>query len=132
MEAVLKEFLSKILDKLAGEVIEKAGILFSDLPGEITKLEAMIQDLSLDAKSRLNRDSSAAGQLEKELKDIMYDTDDIYDLWQIMEGEVDSLSSTATPETFSPWRNIAKKLSSFQSHAVAHAHIGGNIKKLNG
>ncbi|XP_062213650.1 putative disease resistance RPP13-like protein 1 [Phragmites australis] len=133
MAAVLDAFASKLADILVGMAKAEVEMLLG-VPGEITKLETTLGDLSsilADADRRRIRDS-AAERWVRELKDVMYDADDILDLCQIMEGGVDPSSSSTAPKSSSRSRcfNIPAMFSCFRNPVVAH-EIGRKILALN-
>lgn len=131
MAAVLDAFVSKLAQILAGMAKEEVEMLLG-VPGEITKLETTLGDLSsilADAERRRIRDS-AVERWVRELKDVMYDADDILDLCQIMEGGEDPLSSPAAPKTSSGCCNISTMLFCFRNPVVAH-EIGRKIQAVN-
>jgi hypothetical protein len=122
------------VDILTGMAKDEVEMLLG-VPGEITKLETTLDDLSsilADAERRRIRDS-AAERWVRELKDVMCDADDILDLYHIMEGGEDpsSSSSMAAPKTTSKWcGGIRKMFSCFRNPVVAH-EIGRKIQALN-
>jgi len=131
MAAVLDAFASKLAGVLVGMAKEKVEMLLG-VPGEITKLETTLGDLSsilADAERRRIR-SSAAERWVKELKDVMYDADDILDLCQIMECGEDPSSSVSAPKSTSGCWNISKTFYCFRNPVVAH-EIGRKIQALN-
>ncbi|CAL4918457.1 unnamed protein product [Urochloa decumbens] len=129
MAVVLDAFASKLTDILMGMAKEEVEMLLG-VPGEITKLETTLGDLSSilgDAERRRIRDS-AVERWVRELKNVMYDADDILDLCRIMEGGEDpTSSSSATPKTNSRCWNL---FFCFRNPVVAH-EIGKKIKALN-
>jgi len=132
MASVLDAFASKLAGVLVGMAKEKVEMLLG-VPGEITKLETTLGDLSsilADAERRRIR-SSAAERWVKEPKDVMYDADDILDLCQVMQGSgEDPSSSIAAPKTSSGCWNIPKMFFCSRSPVVAH-EIGKKIQALN-
>ncbi|CAL4943781.1 unnamed protein product [Urochloa decumbens] len=129
MAVVLDAFAAKLAGILVGIAKEEVEMLLG-VPGEITKLETTLGDLSSilgDAERRRLRDS-AVERWVRELKDVMYDADDILDLCRIMEGGEDPMSSsTAAPKTNSRCWNL---FFCFRNPVVAH-EIGKKIKALN-
>ncbi|CAL4918454.1 unnamed protein product [Urochloa decumbens] len=129
MVVVLDAFASKLTDILMGMAKEEVEMLLG-VPGEITKLETTLGDLSSilgDAERRRIRDS-AVERWVRELKDVMYDADDILDLCRIMEGGEDPTSSSpAAPKTRSWCWNL---FFCFRNPVVAH-EIGKKIKAFN-
>ncbi|KAL6637113.1 hypothetical protein ACP70R_024685 [Stipagrostis hirtigluma subsp. patula] len=127
MAAVLDAFASKLVDIMAGMAKDEVEMLLG-VPGEITKLETTLGDLSSilgDAERKRLRDK-ATERWVRELKDVMYDADDIFDLYQIMEGGGDPSSSTAAPKpTFDLYQIMEDVLL-----LLAH-EIGKKIQALN-
>ncbi|CAL4935322.1 unnamed protein product [Urochloa decumbens] len=132
MAAVLDAFAYKLADILMGMAKEEVEMLLG-VPGEITKLETTLGDISsilADAERRRIRDS-AVERWVRELKDVMYDADDILDLCQIMQGEEDpSLSTPARKTTSGCCLDISKMFYCFHNPVVAH-EIGRKIQALN-
>ncbi|CAL4935318.1 unnamed protein product [Urochloa decumbens] len=131
MAAVLDAFASKLAGILAGMAKEEVEMLLG-VPSEITKLETTLGDLSSilgDAERRRIRDS-AVERWVRDLKDVMYDADDILDLCQIMEGGEDPSSLAAAPESTSRCWKILKMCFCFRNPAAAH-EIGRKIQALN-
>ncbi|KAK3149691.1 hypothetical protein QOZ80_3AG0221000 [Eleusine coracana subsp. coracana] len=95
-----------------------------DVPGEITKLETTLGDLSsiLADAERRRICSTAVERWVRELKDAMYDVDDILDLCLIMEGGgEDPTASAAAPKTKPrSWKKIPTKLFCFRNPVAAH------------
>ncbi|TVU45628.1 hypothetical protein EJB05_05119 [Eragrostis curvula] len=131
MAAVVDAFASKLVDILAGMAKEEVEMLLG-VPGEITKLETTLGDLSSilgDAERRRIRDKSTERWV-RELKDVMYDADDILDLCQIMEGEQDPSASKAAAKSTSRCWKMPSMFFCFRNPAVAH-EIGKKIQALN-
>lgn len=136
MAVVLGAFASKLTGILMGIAKEEVEMLLG-VPGEITKLETTLGDLSAimaDAEMAHIR-SSAVERWVRELKDAMYDVDDILDLCQIMEeaGGDEDLAPTATAASSSRhcyFKIPAKKFFCFRNPVAAH-EIGRKIKALN-
>jgi len=127
MAAVLDAFVSKLAQILAGMAKEEVEMLLG-VPGEITKLETTLGDLSsilADAERRRIRDS-AVERWVRELKNVMYDADDILDLCHIMEAGEDPLSAAAAPKTTSGCWDIPKMFFCFRNPVAAH-EIGRKI-----
>ena len=125
MVAVLDAFAAKLAIILAGMAKTELEMLLG-VPGEITKLEATLGDLSritADAeRRRIHNPDSGAEEWVGELKDVMYDADNILDLCQIMEGEDASKAPSGC------W-NIPMLLC-FHNPVAAHK-IGKKIQALN-
>ncbi|CAL4918460.1 unnamed protein product [Urochloa decumbens] len=131
MAAVLDAFASKLADILMGMAKEEVEMLLG-VPGEITKLETTLGDISSilgDAERRRIRDS-AVERWVRELKDVMYDADDILDLCQIMEGGEDPSSLGVVPKRTSRCWKIPKMCFCFRNPVAAH-EIGRKIQALN-
>ncbi|TVU45638.1 hypothetical protein EJB05_05129 [Eragrostis curvula] len=132
MAAVVDAFASKLVDTLAGMAKEEVEMLLG-VPGEITKLETTLGDLSSilgDAERRRIRDKSTERWV-RELKDVMYDADDILDLCQMMEGEQDPPASTSSaPKATSRCWKMPSMFFCFRNPVVAH-EIGKKIQELN-
>ncbi|KAK3149690.1 hypothetical protein QOZ80_3AG0220980 [Eleusine coracana subsp. coracana] len=131
MAAVLGAFASKLAFIMMGMAKEKVEMLLG-VPGEITKLQTTMGDLSriLADADRTRIQGSATEGWVRELKDAMYDADDILDLCQIMEcGEDPTTTTAATPKTISRRWNI-QKFFCFRHPVVAH-EIGKKIQALN-
>ena len=133
MAALPDEFASKLVGILAGMVKEEVEMLLG-VPGEMTKLETTLRDLSrilADAERRRIRDRNSATEgWVKELKDAMYDADDVLDLCQLMEGGDDPPTPSAR-KTASRWCcEIPKTFFCFCNPIVAH-EIGRKIQAIN-
>ncbi|CAN6298210.1 unnamed protein product [Urochloa humidicola] len=131
MAVVLDVFASKLADILMGMAKDEVEMLLG-VPGEITKLETTLGDLSSilgDAEKRRIRDS-AVERWVRELKDVMYDADDILDLCQIMECGEDPSTSTAATKTASGCWDISKMFFCFRNPVVAR-EVGRKIQALN-
>ncbi|CAN6318632.1 unnamed protein product [Urochloa humidicola] len=127
MAAVLDSFPSKLADILMGMAKEEVEMLLG-VPGEITKLETTLGDISSilgDAERRRIRDS-AVERWVRELKDVMYDADDILDPCQIMEGGEDPSSLGVVPKRTSGWCKIPKMCFCFRNPIAVH-EIGRKI-----
>ena len=134
MAALPDEFASKLVGILAGMVKEEVEMLLG-VPGEMTKLETTLRDLSrilADAERRRirDRDSATEGWV-KELKDAMYDADDVLDLCQLMDGRDDPSTPISAPKNSSRWCcEIPKMFFCFRNPVVAH-EIGRKIQAIN-
>jgi hypothetical protein len=127
MSAVLDAFATKLVGILAGMAKDELEMLLG-VPGEITKLEVNLGDLSrilAEADRRSIRDSAVEGWA-RELKDVMYDADNILDLCKIMEGGEDP----SMPPKSSPWCWSIPLISCFRNPVAAH-EIGKKIQELN-
>nr|QDX18309.1 putative disease resistance protein RGA4 isoform X1 [Cymbidium sinense] len=131
MVLLLDNFMSKCSDTLAGLVMEEATILIG-VKGELqTLLEKMrrIQTLLKDAEKRKFDDSSIDRWLS-ELKDVMYDADDIIDLCRI-EGAQLLTDQNPNSKTSPVCYNFPFVFySCFTSLPLRH-EIGNRIKELN-
>uniref|UniRef100_A0A0E0HB55 NBS-LRR-like resistance protein n=1 Tax=Oryza nivara TaxID=4536 RepID=A0A0E0HB55_ORYNI len=88
MESALVSFALKLGGKIMGMATGKVEKLLG-VPGEITKLETTLGDLRcylVDADNRRSLEE-AVKRWVRELKDVMYDADDILDLCQLVEDE---------------------------------------------
>ncbi|XP_034568424.1 putative disease resistance protein RGA3 isoform X1 [Setaria viridis] len=131
MAALLDQFASKLVGILAGMVKEEVEMLLG-VPGEVTKLETTLRDLSHilgDAERKRIRDKATEGWV-RELKDVMYDADDVLDLCQLMEGGEDPPAPTSAPKTTSRFWDIPKMFFCFRNPVVAH-EIGTKIQAIN-
>ncbi|RCV41419.1 hypothetical protein SETIT_9G134600v2, partial [Setaria italica] len=131
MAELLDEFASKLVGILAGMVKEEVEMLLG-VPGEVTKLETTLRDLSDilgDAERKRIRDKATEGWV-RELKDVMYDADDVLDLCQLMEGGEDPPAPTSAPKTTSRCWDIPKMFFCFRNPVVAH-EIGTKIQAIN-
>ncbi|CAN6171618.1 unnamed protein product [Urochloa humidicola] len=134
MAALLDGLASKLAGILAGMAKEEVEMLLG-VPGEITKLETTLGDLSriladAERKRIRDRDSTTEGWV-RELKDVMYDADDVLDLCQIMEGGEDPLPPTSASKTTSRWfSGIPKMFFCCRNPVVAH-EIGKKIQAIN-
>ena len=126
MAIILSAFVSrfgKLLFDLAKEEVE---MLFG-VPGEINKLQNklhMISEVLADAERRRIKERAIDYWL-KELKDFMYDADDILDLCR-NEADKCSEGSSSTSSVCSPF----PLLPCFRKPLVAH-EIGTKIRELN-
>nr|QDX18311.1 putative disease resistance protein RGA4 isoform X3 [Cymbidium sinense] len=130
MVLLLDNFMSKCSDTLAGLVMEEATILIG-VKGELqTLLEKMrrIQTLLKDAEKRKFDDSSIDRWLS-ELKDVMYDADDIVDLCRI-KGPQLLTDKNPNSKTSPACRDSSSVFSSITSVPLRH-EIGTRIKNLN-
>lgn len=132
MAELLDEFASKLVGILAGMMKEEVEMLLG-VPGEITKLDTTLRDLSrilADAERKRIRNKVTEGWL-KELKDVMYDADDVLDLCQLMEEEgYPPAPTSASKATSSRCWDIPKMFFCFRNPVVAH-EIGTKIQAIN-
>nr|CAB3493645.1 unnamed protein product [Digitaria exilis] len=131
MAALLDEMASKLTGILVSMAKKEVEMLLG-VPGEITKLETTLGDLSsilADAERKRIRDSTTQRWV-RVLKDVMYDADDVLDLCQIMEGGEDPTAPTSSPKTTSMCWDIPKMLFCFRNPIVAH-DIGRKIQAVN-
>ncbi|KAG1347791.1 putative disease resistance protein RGA3 [Cocos nucifera] len=127
MAMILDAFVSKFIDLLVELAKEEVDMLLG-VPGEIKKLQnklRMISKVLADAERRRINDG-AIDDWVKQLKDVMYDADDILDLCQIEANKCsEGSSSTSSSVRFSfPF------LSWIRKPPVAH-EIGTQIRELN-
>ncbi|KAF8681848.1 hypothetical protein HU200_045292 [Digitaria exilis] len=131
MAALLDEMASKLTGILVSMAKKEVEMLLG-VPGEITKLETTLGDLSsilADAERKRIRDSTTQRWV-RVLKDVMYDADDVLDLCQIMEGGEDPTAPTSAPKATSMCWDIPKMLFCFRNPIVAH-DIGRKIQAVN-
>jgi NB-ARC domain/Rx N-terminal domain len=119
---VLDAFISNISCMLVTLAQEEVGLLLG-IPGEIEKLTRMVGDIRcvLSDAERRQSESQTISQWVMELKDLMYDADDIIDLCQIKADERTEKSGSS-----SHFFNCCLSNPGF-SHK-----IGRRIKVLNG
>jgi hypothetical protein len=134
MAAVLGAFVSKLAFIMMGMAKDEVEMLLG-MPGEITKLETTLGDLSsiLADAERKRISSTAVERWVRELKDAMYDVDDILDLCQIMEEGGEDPTAPAAANKQKPiyprcWS--IPKLFCFRNPVAAH-EIGKKIQALN-
>ncbi|XP_078167941.1 putative disease resistance protein RGA3 [Carex rostrata] len=128
MAMILDAFLSKFSELLLQMVQAEVGMLLG-IPGQIEKLSETVRDIQCvlaDAERKQSKNSSIERWL-MELKDVMYDADDIIDLCQIkakdrLPGSSSHSSSNA--------RCGCPLLSCFRNPFFAHK-IGSKIKDIN-
>ncbi|KAJ3685002.1 hypothetical protein LUZ61_014166 [Rhynchospora tenuis] len=122
MGSILKAFVSSISGLLADVFVDEVGMLLG-IPGEIEKLRETVRDIQcvLSDAERKQTDSEAIESWLMELKDVMYDADNLIDDWQIKSEDCGS-TSTVT------WG--VNLISSFSNTKFAH-EIGTKIKQLN-
>ncbi|KAK3146438.1 hypothetical protein QOZ80_3BG0266150 [Eleusine coracana subsp. coracana] len=114
VQAVMSR-LGSMLTDIAKEEVEK----LLSVPGEIAKLQRTLLDLSsiiADAERRRIRESAVERWL-KELRDAMYETDDILDEYKIMKAEENASSSMhmtkrlkTSAACFSIQRNMGRRI----------------------
>jgi Rx N-terminal domain len=86
---ILDAFISNISHMLITMAQEEVGLILG-IPGEIEKLSRMVGDIRCvlsDAERRQSGSQAIISQWVMELKDILYDADDIIDLCQIKASE---------------------------------------------
>uniref|UniRef100_A0A0D9VXM8 AAA+ ATPase domain-containing protein n=1 Tax=Leersia perrieri TaxID=77586 RepID=A0A0D9VXM8_9ORYZ len=96
MAAALEAFAAKLANVLVGMAKEEAELLLG-VPGAITRLETTLGDLSsilADAERRRVHDS-AVDRWVAELRDAMYDADDVLDLFRVTEDGGDATGEAA-------------------------------------
>ncbi|XP_078149224.1 putative disease resistance protein RGA3 isoform X2 [Carex rostrata] len=128
MVMILDAFLSKFSELLVQMVMEEVGMLLG-IPGQIEKLEEtvrVIQCVLADAERMQSTDSAIESWL-MQLKDVMYDADDVIDLYQIKAKDtLAGSSSYSTSNACCVWA----LLSCFRNPIVAD-EIGSKIKDIN-
>ncbi|KAG1347823.1 hypothetical protein COCNU_06G016520 [Cocos nucifera] len=126
MAMILDTFVSRFVELLAELASEEVDMLFG-VPGEIKKLHNKLRKISkvlADAERRRINDEAIDDWL-KELKDFMYDADDILDLCRIEANRCSEGSSSTSLVSFSfPF------LSWIRKPPVAY-EIGTKIRELN-
>ncbi|KAG1347824.1 putative disease resistance protein RGA3 [Cocos nucifera] len=126
MAMILEAFVFSFAERLV-ELVKKEVDTFLGVPGEITKLKdelRMINKVLADAeRSRIN--DEAIDDWIKQLKDFMYDADDILDLCRI-EADKCSEGSSSTSSVCFPFPLV----SCFRKPLVAH-EFGTKIRELN-
>ncbi|XP_078148745.1 putative disease resistance protein RGA3 [Carex rostrata] len=128
MVMILDPFLSKFSEFLVQMVQNEVGMLLG-IPGQIEKLRDTIRDIQCilaDAEMKKSK-SSAIERWLMQLKDVMYDADDIIDLCQIKAKERLAGSSS---HSSSNARCGCPLLSCFRNPIFAHK-IGSKIKDIN-
>ncbi|XP_078168403.1 putative disease resistance protein RGA3 [Carex rostrata] len=128
MAMILDAFLSKFSELLLQMVQAEVGMLLG-IPGQIEKLSETVRDIQCvlaDAKRKQSKSSFIERWL-MELKDVMYDADDIIDLCQIKAK--DRLAGSSSHSS-SNARCGCPLLSCFQNPVFAHK-IGSKIKDIN-
>lgn len=121
MAVILDAFISNISLVLLTMAQEEVGLLLG-IPGEIEKLTRMVGDIRcvLSDAERRQSESQTISQWIMELKDLMYDADDIIDLCQIKASEHTHLSGSS-----------CRFLNSCLSNPVFSHKIGRRIRVLN-
>ncbi|KAG1347825.1 putative disease resistance protein RGA3 [Cocos nucifera] len=126
MAMILSAFVCKFAYLLVDLAKEEVDVLLG-VPGEIKKLQnklSMISEVLADAERRRINDRAIDHWL-KQLKDVMYDADDILDRCRI-EADKCSEGSSSTSSACFPF----PLLSCFQKPLIAH-EIGTKIRELN-
>ncbi|XP_078148471.1 putative disease resistance protein RGA3 [Carex rostrata] len=128
MVMILNAFMPKLSALLMEMVQDEVGMLLG-IPGQIEKLSETVRDIQCvlaDAERRESK-SSAIERWLMQLKDVMYDADDIIDLCQIKAK--DRLAGSSSHSS-SNARCGCLLLSCFQNPFFAHK-IGSKIKNIN-
>ncbi|XP_073108001.1 putative disease resistance protein RGA3 isoform X1 [Elaeis guineensis] len=126
MAMILDAFVYKFAQLLVELANEEVDMLLG-VPGEIKKLQNKLRKISkvlADAERKRINDEAIDDWL-KELKDFMYDADDILDLCRI-EADKCSEGSSSTSSVCSPF----PLLSCFRKPLLSH-EIGSKIRELN-
>ncbi|KAJ4806692.1 Disease resistance protein (CC-NBS-LRR) [Rhynchospora pubera] len=115
---ILQAFIGNISSRLTKMAADEVGMLLG-IPGEIEKLGSTVRDIQcvLSDAEKMQIESSAIQRWLMELKDVMYDADDLIDTWQIK-----------TDDSKSSWS--VNLISSFSNTKFSH-EIGTKIKELN-
>lgn len=121
MAMILDAFISNISVLLLKMAQDKVGLLLG-IPGKIEKLSRLVGDIRcvLSDAERRQSESQTISQWIMELKDLMYDADDIIDLCQIKADEHSYLSGSS-----------CYFLNSCLFNPVFSHKIGSRIKVLN-
>ncbi|KAK8934315.1 putative disease resistance protein [Platanthera zijinensis] len=130
MAMILDAFVGKFTDALSSYVKEEV-IMVLGVKDELQKLQqrmAGIQSLLNDAEKRKFDDSSVENWLA-ELKDVMYDADDIIDLCRI-EGAQLLADQNHASKPSPACCGMSSPFPCFQSIPLRHA-IGNRVKELN-
>ncbi|XP_078149398.1 putative disease resistance protein RGA3 [Carex rostrata] len=120
MAMILDTLLSKFSDLLMEMVRDEVGMLL-DIPGQIEKLGKTVGDIQCvlaDAERRQSKGSAIERWLIQ-LKDVMYDADEVIDLYQIKAEDPATSSSHG-----------CHFLSCFRNPLFSH-EIGSKIKNIN-
>ncbi|XP_078158381.1 putative disease resistance protein RGA3 isoform X1 [Carex rostrata] len=128
MAMILDAFLSKFIDLLVQMVQDEVGMLLG-IPGQIEMLGETVRDIQCvlaDAERKQSK-SSAIERWLMQLKDVMYDADDIIDLCQIKAK--DCLAGSSSHSSSNAHCGFPL-LSCFQNPFFAHK-IGSKIKDIN-
>ncbi|XP_072963758.1 putative disease resistance protein RGA3 [Typha angustifolia] len=129
MATILRAFVSTCANKLATLIKERV-VLVLGVKDELKRLQRrmeIIEGVLEDAERQRIQDSAIDAWLN-ELKDVMYDADDIIDICRYKGGNLleDQPSSSSNPLV----RCLFPLLSCFSTIRVRH-EIGGRIKSLN-
>ncbi|XP_073001433.1 putative disease resistance protein RGA3 [Typha latifolia] len=129
MATILRAFVSTCANKLATLIKERV-VLVLGVKDELKRLQRrmeIIEGVLEDAERQRIQDSAIDTWLN-ELKDVMYDADDIIDICRYKGGNLleDQPSSSSNPLV----RCLFPLLSCFSTIRVRH-EIGGRIKSLN-
>ncbi|KAJ4806693.1 Disease resistance protein (CC-NBS-LRR) [Rhynchospora pubera] len=124
LDAFLRNFNSLVTKMMSDEV----GMLLG-IPGEIEKLGETVRDIQCvlsDAERKRNKNSAVERWL-MQLKDVMYDADDLMDLCQIKAEDRRARYNHPSCSKFGCGINL---LSCFHNPVFAH-EVGKKIKELN-
>ncbi|XP_073000725.1 putative disease resistance protein RGA3 [Typha latifolia] len=129
MGTILFPFVSTCVNMVA-TLVEERVVLVLGVKDELKRLQRrmeMIKGVLEDAERRIIQDSAIVTWL-KELKDVMYDADDIIDLCRYEAANIleDQPSSSSNP----PVRCLFPLLSCLTTIQMRH-EIGGRIRSLN-
>ncbi|KAJ1688989.1 hypothetical protein LUZ63_013144 [Rhynchospora breviuscula] len=126
---ILAAFLHNFIKLLTKMAEDEVGMLLG-VHGEIKKLEKTVRGIQcvLSDAERKQAESSAIERWLLQLKDVMYDADDLMDMCQINAEERCARYSTYHPS--SKFRCGINMLSCFRNPIFAHK-IGTKIKELN-
>ncbi|XP_078151073.1 putative disease resistance protein RGA3 [Carex rostrata] len=128
MAMILDAFLSKFSEFLMQMVTDEVGMLLG-IPGQIEKLGETVRDIQCvlaDAERKQSNDRTIEHWL-KQLKDVMYDADDIIDLCQIKAKERrDGSSSYSSSNARCGFPLLSCFCNPFFSH-----EMGSKMKDIN-
>ncbi|KAJ3685007.1 hypothetical protein LUZ61_014171 [Rhynchospora tenuis] len=128
MAMILDAFLKNLSSLVSTMVADEVGMLLG-IPGEIEKLGETVRDIQsvLSDAERKQTKGSAIERWLLQLKDVMYDADDLMDLCQIKAEDRRTRYDNPSCSKFSSGFNL---LSCFRNPVFAHK-VGKKIKELN-
>ncbi|WVZ77033.1 hypothetical protein U9M48_024936 [Paspalum notatum var. saurae] len=123
MAMILDAFVPMLGRMVAGAAKESLDMLLG-VPGEMKRLEATLEDLSNilgDAERKRIADAAVEAWV-RELKDVMYDADDVLDRWRMAE---------ARSEPVPPPTNCCVPLFACLQDPMLTNAMAGQVKELN-